>query len=208
MYICIMEIANIVSSKKLNVGSEFNVVENIDEIVFKDLPTLIIGYDEICDLYGEENVNVLKRNVTKNVFWTFKRTTKRQLYDTDLESFIRHSYKKATSKLNYVDLDLIQFSNGKILKIVKHLLTLNDVISYESENSVIYIYSNNITFGIDLNLVEYIGFDADKVRKRVKDKSIVYLEGEEILIEFQNHLERLDNDIKLIPFLYSINPYE
>jgi len=203
-----MEIANIVSSKKLNVGSEFNVVENIDEIVFKDLPTLIIGYDEICDLYGEDNVNVLKRNVTKNVFWTFKRTTKRQLYDTDLESFIRHSYKKATSKLNYVDLDLIQFSNGKILKIVKHLLTLNDVISYESENSVIYIYSNNITFGIDLNLVEYIGFDADKVRKRVKDKSIVYLEGEEILIEFQNHLERLDNDIKLIPFLYSINPYE
>ena len=59
-----------------------------------------------------------------------------------------------------------------------------------------------------LNLVEYIGFDVDKVRKKVKDKSIVFLEGEEILIEYQNHLERLDNDIKLIPFLYSINPYE
>jgi len=203
-----MEIANIVSSKKINVGPEFNVVENVDEIVFKDLPTLIIGFDEICDLYGEENVNVLKRNVSKSIFWTFNRNVKRQLYDTDLESFIRHSYKKATSKLNYVDLDLIQFSSGKILKIIRKLLTLNNVISYESKNSVIYIYSNNIIFGIDLNLVEYIGFDVDKVRKKVKDKSIVFLEGEEILIEYQNHLERLDNDIKLIPFLYSINPYE
>lgn len=203
-----MEIANIISSKKLNVGPEFNVVENIDEIVFKELPTLIIGYDEICELYGEENVNVLKRNVTKNIFWTFKRTVKRQLYDVDLESFIRHAYKKATSNLNYVDLDLIQSSKSKIIKIIKHLLGLKDVISYESKNSVIYIYSNNIIFGIDLNLIEYVGFNPDKVREKIKDKSAVFLEGEEILIEYKNHLERLDNDIKLIPFLYFINPYE
>jgi len=203
-----MEIANIVSSKKLNVGPEFNVVENINEIIFKDLPTLIIGYDEICDLYGEDNINVLNRNVGKNVFWTYKRTTKRVLYDTDLESFIRYSYKKYTSKLNYVDLDLIQFSNSKILKIVKKILTLKGVITYESENSVIYIYSNNIIFGIDLNLVEYIGFDIEKVRKKIKDKSLIYLKGEEVLIEYQNYLERLDNDIKLIPVLYSINPHE
>ena len=203
-----MEIANIISSKKLNVGPEFNVVENIDEIVFKDLPTLIIGYEDICDIYGEENINVLKRNINKNVFWTYKRTTKRVLYDTDLESFIRYSYKKYMSKLNYVDLDLIQFSNRKILRIVKKLLTLNNVISYESKNSVIYIYSDNIIFGIDLNLINYIGFNIDKVRKKIKDKSVVFLEGDGILIEYKNYLERLDNDIKLIPVLYSINPHE
>lgn len=203
-----MEIANIVSSKKINVGPEFNVVSNIDDIIFKDLPTLIIGYDEVCDLYGEENINVLKRDLGNDMFWTYKRTTKRVLYDRHLEAFIRYSYQKYTSKLSYVDLDLIQFSKSKLIKIVRKLLTLKDCITYESENSVIYIYSNPFIFGIDLNIVKYVGLDVEKVRQKIKDKSVVFMEGEEILIEYKNYLERLENDIKLIPFLYSINPYE
>ena len=80
-----------------------------------------------------------------------------------------------------------------------------NLISYESKNRVIYIYSDNIIFGIDLNMVEFIGFDVDKVRNKIKSKSLKFLEGDEILVEYNNYLERLNFDIKLIPFLFSLN---
>ena len=203
-----MEIANIVSTSKINVGPEFNVVESMDEIVYADLPTLIVGYDMTCDLYGEDNLNVLNRKIKKNIFWTFKRNEKRQICDVDIEDFIRYSYRQYTNKLNYVDLDLIQDNPIKIRKIVKKLLSLSNPISYETENNVIYIYSDNIIFGLDLNVFEYLELDIEKIRKKVKDNSSVFLSGTELLIEYANHLDRLDNDIKLIPFLYSINPNE
>ena len=203
-----MEIANIVSTSKINVGPEFNVVESMDEIVYADLPTLIVGYDMTCDLYGEDNLNVLNRKIKKNIFWTFKRNEKRQICDVDIEDFIRYSYRQYTNKLNYVDLDLIQDNPIKIRKIVKKLLSLSNPISYETENNVIYIYSDNIIFGLDLNVFEYLELDIEKIRKKVKDNSSVFLSETELLIEYANHLDRLDNDIKLIPFLYSINPNE
>ena len=133
-----MEIANIVSTSKINVGPEFNVVENMDEIVFTDLPTLIIGYDTVCDMYGEDNLNVMNRKISKELFWTFKRNEKRQICDIDIEDFIRYSYKKYTKNINYVDLDPIQDNPIKIKRIVKKLLSLNNPISYETENNVIY----------------------------------------------------------------------
>jgi len=207
-YLCTMEIANIVSTSKINVGPEFNVVESMDEIVYADLPTLIVGYDMTCDLYGEDNLNVLNRKIKKNIFWTFKRNEKRQICDVDIEDFIRYSYRQYTNKLNYVDLDLIQDNPIKIRKIVKKLLSLSNPISYETENNVIYIYSDNIIFGLDLNVFEYLELDIEKIRKKVKDNSSVFLSETELLIEYANHLDRLDNDIKLIPFLYSINPNE
>jgi len=203
-----MEIANIVSTSKINVGPEFNVVENMDEIVFTDLPTLIIGYDTVCDMYGEDNLNVMNRKISKELFWTFKRNEKRQICDIDIEDFIRYSYKKYTKNINYVDLDPIQDNPIKIKRIVKKLLSLNNPISYETENNVIYIYSENIIFGLDLNVFGYTGFNIEKLRERVKEASSVFLEGSELLIEYGDHLDRLNNDIKLIPFLYSINPNE
>jgi hypothetical protein len=203
-----MEIANIVSETKINVGPEFNVVSSVDEIIFKNLPTLIIGYNTICDLYGVEKINVLKRNVTDKIFWTFKRNVKRNLYESDLEDFIRFSYNIYIDKISYVDLDVIQFSPQKLLKITRKILNLTNAISYKSEIGVIYIYSENIIFGVDLNTLKYVGLDIEKIENKIKEKSVVFLTGKEILIEYSNHLGRLENDLKYLPFLYSINPYD
>lgn len=203
-----MEIANIVTDKKLNLGPEFNVVDTMDEIVYKNLPTLVIGYKEICDIYSKDVVNVLKRNVSKNIFWTFNKNVDRDIYHSDIEDFIRHVYKAATSNLNFVDLDVIQFSTKKLRKIVKKLLNTSDFITYKSNNNVLFLYSNNLIFGIDLHLLEYVGLDTQKIEDKIKLKSSVFLSGDEILIEYNNHLERLNYELKYLPFLYSINPHD
>jgi len=203
-----MEIANIVCIDKLNVGPEFNVVKSVDDIIYNNLPTLIVGYEMAIDLYGADNINVLKRNVNNKIFWTFRRTVERKIYEPDLEDFMRHAYKKAIENINYVDLDVIQFKPRKLYKITKKLLQLKNPISYKNDNDVIYVYSDNLIFGIDLKLLNYVGINTEKVEKKIIEKSKVFLVGNEILIEYNNHLERLNHDYKYVPFLYSINPHD
>jgi len=203
-----MEIANIVCSDAINVGPEFNVVESSSDIIYTNLPTLIIGYEAIVAMCGSENINILKRNINKKTFWTFKRNVERSVYQRDLEDFMRYSYKKAVENISYVDLDVIQFNYRKLYKITKEILKLKDPISYKSINNVIYIYSNNLIFGVDLNLLRFAGVDVEKIENKIIKKSLVFLEGSEILIEYNNHLERLNYDYKYLPFLYSINPHD
>lgn len=203
-----MEIANIVCTDKLNVGPEFNVVNSVDDIVYTNLPMLIVGHTIAMELYGKDNVNVLKRNINNKIFWTFRRTVERKIYEGDLEDFMRHAYKKAIEKINYVDFDVIQYNKKKLYKITKKLLILKNPISYKSDNDVIYVYEDNLIFGIDLKLLDFVGVDIEKVEKKIIDKSVVFLTGSEILIEYNNYLERLDYDYKYVPFLYSINPHD
>ena len=177
--------------------------------IYTNLPTLIIGYETAIDILGAENINVLKRNINKKMFWTFRRTIERKVYDPDLEDFIRYSYKKAIENINYVDVDVIQHSSKKLYKIVKKISGLKNPISFKSPNNIIYIYSENLIFGIDMNLLDYVGIDIEKVEKKIINKCVVFLEGTEILIEYNNQLERLKYDYKYLPFLYSIkNPHD
>lgn len=203
-----MIIANIVTESKINVGKEFNVIPTVDDIIFDKLPTLIVGYDTVVDIYGANEVNMLDRQISDNIYWTFKKNVKRSLYSNDLEDFILLSYKMYVDKLTTVSPDVIQDSPRKIRNIIKKILSLKDLISYESELGVIYIYSSNIICCVDLNLLEYSGCDYVKVQNKIKSKSSVYLSGNEIILEYQNHLERLNDDIKLIPLLYYINSHE
>jgi hypothetical protein len=55
-----------------------------------------------------------------------------------------------------------------------------------------------------LNLLGYIGFKKDMVKNKIKHLSSVFLEDSRILIEYKNIVEELDNQVKYIPYLYSI----
>lgn len=202
-----MVIGNIVSRSKINVGSEFNVVESINDIILTDLPTLIVGYDVVLNLYQDEDINLLNRKINGNIYWTFKKNVKRNLYQLDLENFIILSYKKYVDKIISVSPDIIQDSPKKLRNIIRKILSLDNIISYESELGVIYLYSTNIICCVDLNLLEFGGYDINKIKNKIKDKSLKYLIGNEVVLEYQNHLDRLNNEIKLIPLLYSINSH-
>tara|TARA_R110000796_G_scaffold219934_1_gene336007 strand:+ start:30274 stop:30885 length:612 start_codon:yes stop_codon:yes gene_type:complete len=203
-----MEIANIVCTDVVNVGPEFNYIKSVDDILNANLPTLIIGYETVVNLFGVNNINVLNRKISENIFWTFRRTVQRNVYEPDLEDFIIFSYKKAIENIKYVDLDIIQFSKRNLCKIVRKILKLEDIISYKNPNNVIYIYSGNLIFGVDLNLLGFVGVNVEKVEKKIIEKSKVFLVGSEILIEYNIQLERLNYDYKYVPLLYSINPHE
>jgi hypothetical protein len=69
---------------------------------------------------------------------------------------------------------------------------------------MIYIHFDTFIFGIDLELIEFIGLDVDKFLSKIKNKSKVFLEKNTIFIEYKTRIENLDNQVKYIPYLYSI----
>ena len=69
---------------------------------------------------------------------------------------------------------------------------------------MIYLYSDNLIFGIDLKLARYIGMDIDKLIIKIKSISDVFLTDDEILIEYKKNLEEMDLQARYIPYLVSI----
>lgn len=195
-----MKIANIVSHQNINVSKEFNVVESMDNIIH-GLPTLILGFDYVNKHYPD--FDVMERKISDNLYWTVKRTEKRDKYEEDLSWFIRKVLRDLTSNINYVFVDPIQFKYSTIKKIIKKFYAIDNKITYQN-GQMLYVYGENIIFGIDLKLLKYIGLNPNKIKEKIIAKSSVFLGNDDILIEYKNTISELDNQVRYIPYLFSI----
>jgi len=205
-----MNIGYILFDNKINIGNEFIYISSLEEYVDKTLPLLVIGYKLASSLFGEDNIDILYKNIigTENIHWTVLKITDRDMHDKDIEDFIKICYLKKIKTIRTFDLDFIQESPNLIRRMVKKLLTVTDAISYLSDKDIAYIYTENCIFIVDLNLANYLNMNIEKIKNKIKDKSLVFLEGSEILIEYNNYMEIFDNNVKLIPFFYSISPHD
>ena len=195
-----MKIANILSTIKIEAPEDFNIVKSSSDLI-DGLPTLIVGYDYVNKHYHDFDITNIK--LEPNLYWTFKKTEKRDKFDEDLRWFIRKVYEDLTDKLIYLFVDPIQHKPKTLRKIVKKILSLNDVITYQ-HNEMFYVYSDNLIFGIDLKLLKYLGFNTDKIKEKIKSISNVFLIDDEILIEYKKCIETLNNRVRYIPYLYFI----
>ena len=97
-----MKVANIVSTNKISVSDEFNVVTSLDNII-QGLPTLIVGFDVVNKKFPD--FNILSKQLGPNLFWTFKRTEKRDKFEEDLTWFMAYAYQEFVKGLKYVFVD-------------------------------------------------------------------------------------------------------
>jgi len=195
-----MKIANILSTTKIEAPEDFNIVKSSSDLI-DGLPTLIVGYDYVNKHYQDFDITNIK--LEPNLYWTFKKTEKRDKFEEDLRWFIRKVYEDLTDKLIYLFVDPIQHKPKTLRKIVKKILSLNDVITYQ-HNEMFYVYSDNLIFGIDLKLLKYLGFNTDKIKEKIKSISNVFLIDDEILIGYKKCIETLNNRVRYIPYLYFI----
>ena len=195
-----MKVANIVSTNKISVSDEFNVVTSLDNII-QGLPTLIVGFDVVNKKFPD--FNILSKQLGPNLFWTFKRTEKRDKFEEDLTWFMAYAYQEFVKGLKYVFVDPIHYELFSIKKILKKMNSLNNPVSY-SNGRMVYVYGDNFTFGIDLKLMKFVGINPDKIISKIKSKSSVFLEGDKIIIEYKKNVEALGNQVRYIPFLYTI----
>jgi hypothetical protein len=195
-----MVLANIVSNSNVSVSKEFNVVDSIDKII-DGLPTLIVGYDLTDKLFPL--FDITSTSLGNNMYWTFKRTERRDQYQEDLDKFIHVVYDKLIKEINYIFVDVIQYQPKTLIKIVRKILSMKKIITYIKDD-MIYIYGEKMIFGVDLKLLTYVGMNSNKVKSKIAKVSDVFLENSKIFIEYKNIVETLGNKVRYIPYLYFI----
>lgn len=197
-----MKVANIVSENKIELepASSFNFVSSMDDID-ESLPTLIIGWKFMTQFFPEQDI--LEKQIDEKTIWTYSRSEKRVDFEIDTEKFINFAHKYLISKVLYVFVDPIQYKLGNIKKILGKIKNSKKIISYH-HGDMVYIYTENIVFGIDLSLLQFMGLDRSKILRRIQEDSTVFLTEANILIEYKDYVERLGNQVKYVPYLYSI----
>lgn len=196
-----MKIANIVTTTKVNVSNEFNVVKDISEII-PNLPTLVIGYQWVNKNYPD--FDITNNQINENLYWCFKKTESRDKHDETIIWFMNKIYKDLVSKIPYVFIDPINYSGVKLIKIIRKIYSLDKITTFIN-NEMVYIYGGGVIFGVDLKLLKYMGFNVEKLKNKIKTKSTVFLSENNILIEYKKHVESLEKQTRYIPYLYSIN---
>jgi hypothetical protein len=199
-----MYVANIVTKNNLNVDKYFNVVESLGEII-QELPTLIIGWDIVKEI--NPKADFIDKKISEDIFWTFKKTERRDIFEEDLYNFINYSYNLLVNNIKYEFIDLILLTEPKLKTIFKILKKSTKLIGYKY-NNMLYLYSNNIIYGFDLKLVSYLGYNQETTFEKIKSYCLVFLEHNDILIEYKDIIEMLNNEVKYIPYLYSIEHHE
>jgi hypothetical protein len=195
-----MFVGNIVTQSKINVDKYFNVVDSMNNIIH-GLPTLIVGWDIVKTI--EPYADFIVRKLSDDIFWTFKKTERRDIFENDLYDFIHYSYNLLIDDIDYKFIDLIQLSEIELKDTFKTIKNNTNVIGYIHEN-MLYIYSEKIVYGLDLKLVSYLEFNLTEILGKIKSYCSVFLDNDEILIEYKDIIDMLRNEVKYVPFLYSI----
>lgn len=192
-----MKIGNIVSITNIEVPKEFSVYKSIEEID-KNLPTLIVGWSIVNKYYP--NFDILNKELTKNVFWTFKKTERRDIFEEDLTRFISFSIKNLVKDTKYVFIDIIQYYTYS--KIKKFIITITQSLKISTyiHKDMVYISADNLIFGIDLLQLRYMGINTDKIIKKLTKISKIIENNN----NYSSYLKELNNEMKYIPFLYNL----
>ena len=72
---------------------------------------------------------------------------------------------------------------------------------------MLYIFGDNVIFGVDLNITEYIGIPTEKIINRVKGLSDSNLIENEIFNKCKGLIKKLNNKEKFVPYIIKDGKY-
>jgi hypothetical protein len=148
---------------------------------------------------------VVRLKPYKRVCRTFSPKERKVDYDNDLESFFKKCYSKMGEDTHYIYVDLIHDSKKKIKKIIRKIYSLENPKVYIHKGRMVYLYAEGMIFGIDLEIVDYLGIDRGKVITKLHNLSGCRSIDTEIFNKYSNVMTKINNKVRLIPYLYDID---
>lgn len=144
-------------------------------------PILYIGYKKAKKVEGYKNI--LDKKINDNTFWTFKKTESRSDYEIDLEKFYIYIINNILYNINYYYINIIYIKYNKLKKLYNILFNYTkQKYIYISKNMIYFQYEDN-TYGISLNLLEYMGINQKKILQRIRSNRsniIIYDNNEKV----------------------------
>jgi len=192
-----MIIGNIVTNEEIK-DDKYNICNNIKD-VNPNFPTLIIGWSLVKEIYGENEVSIINKKINEDTFWTFNTKERKVDLEIDINSFKKKCLNHIESKITYIFIDIIHDNKKKIKKIIKKIYSLKNIISFV-DKEIIYIYDENLVFGIDLTILNFLGININKIIDKVNNISTITLSKNEIFNKCIRCVE--NNNKKIIPYIY------
>lgn len=191
-------VGNIVTNNGITgIPNGFNILSIEEYLKIKDntLPTLIIGWEETKINIPE--ASILRKKIKDNLYWTFSTTEKRTIFEEDLKSFIKKTYEDYVKEIKFFNIDPIIYKINTTEELITKIKSVAGGFAYLYLNKVVYIYHNSIIFSIDLEQLDFIGFDRKIIISTLKE-STKFCE-ENLEKNFKNELKYLT--IKYLPYL-------
>ena len=143
----------------------FDVMSSNVEDEFLTVPTLIIGWDKVQNLFPEQNKLISK--IDENLYWTYSSSENLTKSKSDIKSFLEFSIKKFFNKklitFDYIiDGELKSFIANNINPKVRSYI-------YFHKNAC-YIHNINETYAISLSSLEFSGKDVKRIMTSLINK--------------------------------------
>ena len=193
-----MIIGNLITNEDIDIDF-LNKVENIESIN-NTLPTLIVGWQETKKNIGEDKVSIIHKKINNRLYWTFTKKERKVDFEKDIINFKNICFNDIEDKINYIYIDVLHYSKSKIKKIIKKILQLKSIITYKNNKDMLYIFGDNLVFGVDLNMCNFIGVKKNKILNKVNTISDVTLQQNEIFNICKDLIN--NNREKIIPYIY------
>ena len=155
-------IANIITNNKIEISSFFNITNDFNTID-KTIPTLIIGWNKVKDLFPSQNI--LENKISDNIKWTFSKREKRYQYEKDIVEFINDVCSYMEQKVNYRFYNYILSTQERRNNFVNYVNNGNCSIYYNSKFAYIYNFNDSVTIGISLLDLLYINVNINEFIK-------------------------------------------
>lgn len=191
-------VGNIISSESITgIPPNFNILSTEEYLKAdsNDLPTLIIGWESAKTNF--DKASILKKKISNGLYWTFSTSEKRGVFEEDLKKFIKRSYDDFVKGIKHFNIDPINYKINSTEELLEKMKSLAGGFAYLYSDKVVYVYHNFNLFSIDLDQLDFIGFDREKVLSKLKEDTILFVKNEDK--NFKNELKYLN--IKYVPYL-------
>lgn len=167
----------------------------------KSIPTLIIGWKNVKNKYGDR-VSILNKKIHNKLYWTFEPNENLQDFNEDIEKYINMLYSDFIEDVDYNLIDPI-FDNLDIT-IFKEQYGLFDN-GYITEDFIfLYKKSENRIYGLDIKYLKYLKFNVQLLINIIYDicpNILVETYDENSIIQKYKIYFNKEINKKFIPFL-------
>ena len=163
--------------------------------------TLLVGVDLVKKYFPDFKLKFLDRRINDNVYWTFSKFEKRNVYEEDLESFYNMVYNRIQKDIRYFPVSLLSNGYNYYKRFLNYLSNGSPKVVLVLGKEI-YIYNNRTILGVSVDELDYVGISKGRVLDKLRTFSNVRIvENLDILNGKDKYLE---NDyLKYLTFIFS-----
>lgn len=190
----------ITRSNRVDTVDYVNITKDIASID-QSIPTLIVGKKLAIDTFGKDNIHFFDKKVKDNVYWTYSRLERRDVYEGDIEKFNYKIINTIKSSVRYTSYSFMTSSLKRVRDMMRYLSYGDRKYIYLSGKHI-YVYSNGgLVFGISMNETDYLGIDRDRIKKFLSRNGNVIISRTDFI---SPETRKSISEPYMIPYLYSI----